>query len=215
MTIPEVFRLWQNPGWGSAIVEAQLAAYGLPYELVEAGDVFTDAAARARLCAVNPLGQIPVLELPGGGMMTESAAMTLYLPEVAGSDALVPGPGAAERAEFLRWLVWLVANVYAAVSYADNAAALLDDPAAQEAFGRGVAAQKERLWRQFAEGVRARGGPWVLGGRFSALDIYIAVMVGWRPGRAWFQAELPELARIAAATAARPELAAVFARNAG
>lgn len=33
------FRLYQNPGWGSAIIEAQLAVYGLPYDLVSAGGV--------------------------------------------------------------------------------------------------------------------------------------------------------------------------------
>ncbi len=37
------------PGWGSAIVELQLAHYGLPYRPVETGDMFKDAGARARL----------------------------------------------------------------------------------------------------------------------------------------------------------------------
>lgn len=213
MTTPEPFRLWQNPGWGSAIVEAQLAFYGMDYALMEAGDVFASAAARAELGRINPLAQVPVLRLPSGEVMTESAAMTLHLADLAGGEALVPGPAAAERAAFLRLLVFLVANIYPAISYADRTEDFLNEPAAVETFKRAVLAQRERLWRQVCGEVKGRGGPWVLGERFSALDIYVAVMVHWRPGRAWFAAEAPELLEIADRTAALPDLAAVFARN--
>lgn len=207
------YRLWQNPGWGSAIVEAQLAFYRLPYVLIDAGDVFADTAARSRVLAVNPLGQLPTLELPAGEVMTESAAITLLLADHAGSDALVPGPGAKERPAFLRWLVFLVANLYPAVSYFDNAQAFLADPAAAESFRRAVAGQKERLWRQIGDALRSQGGPWALGARMSALDIFIAVMVNWRPGRPWFAAEEPELLDIAERLAAAAEFVPVFERN--
>ena len=58
------------------------------------------------------------------------------------------------------------------------------------------------------------GGPWVLGQRFSALDIYVMFIVNWRPRRAVYDREVPLLGRIADACAARPDLAAVIARNA-
>lgn len=54
-------KLYANAGWGSAIVEAQLAQYGIDFELVESGDLFQDAAAREKLAAINPLAQIPTL----------------------------------------------------------------------------------------------------------------------------------------------------------
>jgi len=38
-------------------------------------------------------------------------------------------------------------------------------------------------------------------------------MVNWRPGRAWFAAEVPRLLAIAEAAAARPAVAPVMARN--
>ena len=60
----------------------------------------------------DPVGQVPTLLLPDGQVMTESAAMTLHLADLSGRDDLVPGPAAAERAAFLRWLVFLVANIY-------------------------------------------------------------------------------------------------------
>jgi GST-like protein len=59
----------------------------------------------------------------------------------------------------------------------------------------------------------AAGSRWFLGDHFSALDIYIAVMTRWRPGRKWFEANTPKLVAIARKAAEKPELAAVLARN--
>lgn len=213
MTTDRPYRLWQNPGWGSAIVEAQLALYGLSYELVTGGDVYHDAAARAQVAQLNPTGQIPTLELPSGEVVTESAAMTLLLAEVTGRDDLVPAPGTTDRAAFLRWLVFLVAAIYPAGSYADAAERLVSDPEAAAAYRNRVVAKRGDLWRLVEAEASRRGGDWVLGERFSALDVYVAVMTHWQPGPAWFAAETPRLAAIAARVAARPGLSAVFARN--
>lgn len=207
------YRLWQNPGWGSAIVEAQLAAYGLPYDLVTAGDIYHDAAAKAALARVNPSAQVPTLELPTGEAMGESAAITLYLAEVTGRTDLVPAPGDPLRPAFLRWLVFMVSSIYPAGAFADMAERLVP-PAEVAGFRAKAVAERGRLWRLLAEEAARRGGPWVLGARFTALDLYVAVMTNWQPGRAWFAAELPDLVRIAEALVARPEMRAVFARNA-
>ena len=57
------------------------------------------------------------------------------------------------------------------------------------------------------------GAPWFLGDRFSALDLYIAVMTRWRPRRAWFAAHAPKLHGIALAAERVPEIAGVWRRN--
>ena len=59
----------------------------------------------------------------------------------------------------------------------------------------------------------AARGPWFLGERFSALDIYIGVMTRWRPKRGWFETETPRLFAIARRADGRPELADVWKRN--
>ncbi|HVJ28993.1 MAG TPA: glutathione S-transferase N-terminal domain-containing protein, partial [Gammaproteobacteria bacterium] len=86
-------RLFGEPGWGSAIVEAQLDWYGLAYDFERVGDLFKSAEGRQRLSAVNPLAQIPTLVLADGTVLTESAAITLYLAELTGLDSLVPSAG--------------------------------------------------------------------------------------------------------------------------
>src|SRR5919205_867696 len=120
--------LYGNPGWGSAIIEAQLEWLGLDYAYEATGNVFESAEAREALARVNPLAQVPAVVLDNGQVLTESAAITLYLADVTRRDDLVPPPDSAERAEFLRWLVFLVANVYPTFTYGDEPARFVPDP---------------------------------------------------------------------------------------
>jgi GST-like protein len=204
------YTLWGRPGWGSALVEAQLDWYGLPFAYETVGDLFKDPDAKARLQKVNPLAQVPTLVMPDGSVMSESAAITLLLADVTGSESLVPGPGAPERQKFLRWLVFLVANIYPTFTYADDPARFVAVNAARDPFRAAADAHAQRLWRQIES---EAGAPWFLGERFSAIDIYLDVMTRWRPRRGWFEAETPKLFAIARKTDQRPELKETWRRN--
>jgi GST-like protein len=204
------YTLWGRAGWGSTIVEAQLVWYGLPFRFQAVGDLLREPDARLRLEKVNPLAQVPTLVLPDGSVMSESAAITLLLADIAGTDSLVPAPGAPERAGFLRWLVFIVANIYPTFTYADDPARFVSVSAARDPFRAATDAYAQRLWRQVETAARA---PWFLGERFSALDIYVAVMTRWRPKRGWFESEAPRLFAIARRADLRPQLLEVWKRN--
>lgn len=205
-----MYKLFGRPGWGSVLVEAQLAWYGLPFTIEEVDDLLAVAAARERLALINPVGQVPTLLLPDASVMTESAAITLHLAEVAGGDEIVPVPGDSLRPRFLRWLVFLVANIYPTFTYADVPARFVTGEAAQAAFRASVDSYAARLWGLVDQEAM---GPWFLGERFSALDIYIATMTRWRPRRAWFAQHCTQLHAIARRADALPQLAAVWQRN--
>lgn len=204
------YKLWGRAGWGSTIVEAQLVWYGLPHAFEPVEDLFRTPDAAARLRKVNPLAQVPTLEMPDGSIMSESAAITLLLADITGKDSLVPGPKAAERAKFLRWLVFIVANIYPTFTYADDPSRFVSVNAARDPFRAATDAYAQKLWRQIE---REAGSPWFLGERFSALDIYIDVMTRWRPKRGWFESETPRLFAIARHTDQVPELVPVWKRN--
>jgi GST-like protein len=206
-----MFKLFGRPGWGSVLVEAQLAWYGLDYTVEDIDDLFKSAEARARLQPLNPIAQVPTLLLPGGEVMTESAAITLHLADVTASNDLVPSPGETERARFLRWLVFLVANIYPTFTYADDPARFVPGEEAQKGFRANVDDYAKRLWG-VVDG-QAVAEPWFLGHRLSAIDIYISAMTRWRPQREWFAANAPRLHAIALAADGLPQLQQVWQRN--
>lgn len=209
-TVKSGYTLWGRPGWGSAIAEAQLEWYGLPFSYEPVEDLFKTPGAGDRLREVNPLAQVPTLVMPDGSVMSESAAITLLLADITGKDSLVPAAGAKERAAFLRWLVFLVANIYPTFTYADDPSRFVAVDAARDPYRAAVDSYAQRLWRQVES---EAGAPWFLGERFSALDIYIDVMTRWRPRRGWFETETPKLFAIARRADAVPELKEVWRRN--
>jgi GST-like protein len=203
-------KLYGELGWGSAIVEAQLAWYGFDYELEPVGDLFKSADARLRLEAVNPLAQVPTLVLADSTVMTESAAITLFLAETANDDSLVPRASDPLRPAFLRWLIFLIANVYPTYTYADDPARFVEASEARKSFRVAVDRYACRLYSLLE---RQAGEPWFFGTRFSALDLYVTVMTRWRPRRAWFAEHAPRLFAIATKSEALDRLAAVWRRN--
>ena len=68
------YRLYWTPTSGSFVVELMLREAGAPHETIQVED-----RRAPDFLAVNPLGKVPVLELPDGTVMTESAAMVLQL----------------------------------------------------------------------------------------------------------------------------------------
>lgn len=98
-------RLHYVPGSAALAPHATLAEIGAGYELVL---VERDAEGRpsAEYLALNPWGKIPTLE-DGDFVLTESAAICLYLAERFPEARLAPPAGTRERAELYRWLLWL------------------------------------------------------------------------------------------------------------
>ena len=205
-------RLFASKFSGSAIAESCLTLAGIDYDIVE---IPYDKAGPelARLKPVNPLGQLPALELPDGRVMTETAAIALYVSELAPQAGLAPPPEDPLRVDFLRWLVFLVANIYPTFTYGDFPARWVEDPSEQARFRSRTDERREELWKIVDKSFAAFAGPWALGARFSALDLYVWVMTHWRPRRAWFSENCPELFDIARRLDADPRLTEVWMRN--
>ena len=203
-------RLLGCKGCGSAIVEAAFALARLPLEYEEV-DYSAGSPTRARLLEVNPLGQVPALVLPGGTVMTESLAIVHYVNDLVPKAGLVPAKGDPDRIAFYRWAVFIVAALYPTWSYGDEPAKWVEDTQGAKQLRESTDAHRKKLWLQVEE--QGAVGPWFLGGRMSALDLYVAAMTGWRPGRAWFEKNTPKLAAIALKTSATARVADVMKRN--
>ena len=139
----------------------------------------------------------------------ERRIVSVVFADLSGSTTIAEQLG-PERAKFLRWLIFIVANIYPTFTYADDPARFVSVNTARDPFRAATDAYAQRLWHQI-EG--EAGSPWFLGERFSALDIYFGVMTRWRPKRGWFETETPHLFAIAQRTDQVPELTGVWKRN--
>jgi GST-like protein len=180
--------LYGSRGAGSAAIEMALRASGLPYTVVRAS-TWEDDSAQAALKRVNPLGQIPTLELPDGSAMTESAAILIHLG--LGTPALLPTDPAA-RAQAVRGLVFIAANCYAAISisdYPERWTTATTKPA-QHKVRQAARAQLHRAWEIFADSFPAR--PWLSGEAPGALDFLAVVVSRWSGARAHLAQARPD-----------------------
>lgn len=197
------YTLYGRPGTGSAAVEAFFEEAGVAYETVMAE---TDA-----LLALNPLGQVPVLVLPSGEVMTESAAIILYLADRHREAGLAPASDSPLRARYLRWMVFMAANSYMAHIRFYTPARHTADPDGADAVKRAAEADLDRQFAILAEAVGH--GPWFLGETFSALDLYAPMMIAWAGNVQDVFRRHPNLARHYARIKARPKVGPVWARH--
>src|SRR5512144_2133405 len=112
-----MYTLYGKKGSGSASTEIALGLVEAPFRVVETAS-WEPNAAFDELLKVNPLGQIPTLVLPDGGVLSESAAILIHLGSAHPSSALLPQTDAA-RAQTIRGLVFIAANCYSAISIID------------------------------------------------------------------------------------------------
>jgi GST-like protein len=199
------WRVIGTKGCGSVLTEAALTLAEIPYQREEI-DYARPGPELDRLRALNPLGQVPTVVLPDGSVMTESAAIALYIDEQVPAAGLLPPPGDPLRPTALRWLIFLVAAIYPTFTYGDEPERFVGDagPRLREA----TDARRLEMWRQLEAELK---GPWLLGARFSILDVFVAVMTHWRPRRAWFAEHCPRLSAIATTVDGEPRLRQLLA----
>ena len=198
-------------GCGNAIVECAFALAGIDIDYEEV-DYSADSPTRPRLLEVNPLGHVPTLVLPDGTVMTESLAMLHYVNDQAPKAGLIPPPGDPLRPVFYRWAVFLVAAVYPTFTYGDDPKKWVADEKGSKMLRESTDAHRQKMWLQLEA---VAGSPWFLGEKRTALDLYMASMTRWRPGRKWFAANTPKIVTIAEKTTALPKVAPVMKRNFG
>ncbi|WP_303719046.1 glutathione S-transferase family protein [Brevundimonas naejangsanensis] len=206
-----VFTLYGAAGSGSAPVEATLRLIGLDYRVVEA-PTWEGEAERDKVAAVNPMRQIPVLVTPGGEVITESAAILIWLADAHPHARLSPGLDDPRRAQFLRWMIFIPAAVYSMFWVRDEPSRLVgDDPHAQAAIQQRTIDRIAECWRMMDSQITP--GRFLLGEEMTVLDLYVAVASRWTPRRRRFYAEAPGMAEVVRRVDALPALQTFWAER--
>ena len=199
------YTLYGDLGSGAFSAEAALAEAGAPYSF-ELVSLERNEQKSPDFLAINPSGKIPALRLPGGGIVTESAAILLTLAEHFPPARLLPPLGAPARAQAYRWLAFMAGEIYPIVE-------IVDYP---ERFGDGEALRaiaRDRIRERILIIERMIDGPFLLPHGFSILDIYAAMFTRWSLEPDWKLANLPRLMALADNVARRPAIAPVWARH--
>lgn len=204
------FTVYGSPGYGSTIVEGALELLGLPWTSVEAGPSGT-AEQQALLQSLNPLKQTPVLVTPDGRIMTESAAILIWLGDLHPDRNLVPPPNAPARADFLRWMAYIPAQIYPMYLLKDHPERWVRGDEAGDELREQAIEQIKTAWKAMETAVQPT--PWILGGQLSLLDLYVAVVSRWTPRRVWFAELCPKLNAVAERIDALPELQHFWSRR--
>jgi GST-like protein len=210
----QAWTLFSARGSGAVAVEAALTLAGQPYRLV---DAYTwdkqHPESGDQVLVANPMRQVPALVLPGGEVITESAAILIWIAEQFPDARLAPPPGAPERGQFLRWMSFVSSAIYSLYWVKDDPSRLVPDPAGHEALTERTLERIADCWRMMGEQVSP--GDYVLGDELSVLDLYVAVVSRFRPRRARFYAEAPNLKAVVQRVDADPRLSALWKERMG
>jgi glutathione S-transferase len=96
--------LYHHPFSRAAATLWSLEEIGEPYELTFV-DILKGAQKQPALVDLNPMGKIPVL-VDGDVVVTENAAIALYLADRYSSGKLAPRPDDPRRGTYLRWALF-------------------------------------------------------------------------------------------------------------
>lgn len=195
-----MYTLYYSPGAASLIVHVALLETGVDYEL-KLVDLQSKQQKDPAYLQLNPNGVVPTLLIDGKPYL-ESAALLMLLAERYPQAGLVPPAASAAYDEWRQWIIYLSNNLQSIfrlwfiptdLGYEEH------PPAIRDALQTRIASIWDRLEQHLA-----KNGPYLLGGTFSAADLYLTMLMRWsrrmpRPATGW-----PALEQLAHLVTARP-----------
>ncbi|GAA0870389.1 glutathione S-transferase family protein [Brevundimonas basaltis] len=151
------------------IVRWMLEEVGRPYRTVVL-DYGTTMKAPDYL-TINPMGKVPALTWRDV-TVTECAAICAWLADAFPESGLAPACDDPERGRYLRWLFFAAGPLEAAVTAKALGLLAPADKAVMAGYGS-FEQTVDALEQAMAP------GPWILGDRFSAADVYVGSQIMW------------------------------------
>ena len=160
---------YHSPMSRGRMVHWMLEEVGAPYRVelinLEKGD-----QKKPGFLAVNPMGKLPAIS-HRGTVVTETGAIIAYLADAFPAAKLAPAIGDPARGSYLRWMFFGAGCVDSALVDRMLARPAPDRPSAL-GYGR-----HEDVAKVLEQAVTP--GPFILGERFSAADVYVGSQIGW------------------------------------
>jgi glutathione S-transferase len=160
---------YHNPLSRGRIAHWMLEEVGAPYR-IEVLDLAKGEHKRPEYLALNPMGKVPII-VHRGVVVSETSAICAYLADAFPEAQLAPALDDPARGTYLRWLFFGAACAEPAL--VDK---ILARPAPESSGTLGYGSYEDML-----NGLERAitPGPYILGERFSAADVYIGSLISW------------------------------------
>jgi glutathione S-transferase len=185
----------------------RIAAYeaGAPINFIEVDTKATPKRTRdgTPFLTINPMGQVPVLRVDDGELISENVVILQYLADQFPASGLIP-PDGAERRRVQSWLSFISTELHAQtfrVLLAANAPEEAKTLARSSADRRLTVLETHLAGREFLQG------------RFGIADAYLFVMLVWARHVGLDLAPYPALSAYRDRLQARPSVARAFSEE--
>ena len=196
-----VYQLYWHPNASSLAPMAVLEELGVEFDLhqvnYDGGETRTPEYQ-----SLQPLGLIPALKFEDGSSMFESAAIVLFLCDRHRQPELAPSLEDPERPRYIQWLFFMADTIYPSYNRYYRSGRYTADP-------EGVPGVKEQArlsvleqWQVIEDSLQGNG-PWLLGDRFSACDIYLQMLTSWHESPRDLLESFPAIHQLARGVVAR------------
>ena len=159
---------YHNPRSRAQMVHFMLEELGVPYRTVIV-DFQSGENRKPDFLTINPMGKIPAI-VHRGVTVTETGAIIAYLADAFPEAGLAPATDDPARGTWLRWL-FFGAGVFEP--------ALLDTMMKRPEVPRATAGFGSYQDALGALDTMLQPGPWILGDRYSAADVYVGSELVW------------------------------------
>ena len=159
---------YYNPRSRAQMVHFMLEELGAPYRIMPID--FEKGENRApEFLAINPMGKLPTI-IHRGVTVTEAGAIIAYLADAFPDAGLAPALDDPARGTWLRWLFFGAGVFEPALIHT-----MMKQPEMPRA-AAGFGSYEDALG---ALDAMLQPGPWILGDRYSAADVYVGAELAW------------------------------------
>ena len=191
-------KLYYSPGACSLSPHIALLEAGVPYDLVKVDLRAKKLENGDDFLTVNPKGQVPVLALDSGELVTEGPIIVQRIADMAAGKNLAPARDSAERYKLIEWLNYITTELHKNIGPMYSPV-LKDD--AKAFFKDRVMGKFKYLETELAD------RDYVMGKQFTVADGYLFTMLMWAVDRLNFDlSDMPNLLAYKARVAARPKV---------
>lgn len=145
-------------------VDLMLEILAVPYNRIELA--YGEQMHTAEYLAINPMGKVPAL-VDGNNIITETAAICLYLADKFIEKGFAPAFDSPQRAAYYRWFFFTAGPIEAAFTADQMELELNEEQQKMSGFG-----SFKRVMDTLETGL-ANADPYICGKQLTAVDVYV------------------------------------------